>query len=288
MTSDNERTAVQFSYDADPSLGIVKAVAWIKGVEPTQLEPLHDVLDPDALDDVLSLEKDSARAVTFSYEGYDIHVDSHGHVVVRDSSGSIHEKLDQPSNVLVLERDRGHCSEEMCADLLRTEPYDQENVLSVTYSSSQRGRRPVWNRRSNQVPANIGLITVGDFTRSSSQQSTTDGCNPGHIHVDTVPDPSNLSDLGVRISECLSAWEDTENQTVMCFRSLTELLHHVETSYAFRFLHILTARITNAEAVAHYHLDVEAHDEQTVETLKPLFDTVIEIDQTGDWGVESQ
>lgn len=288
MTQEKQRTTVPFSYDDDLSLGVIKAVAWVKGVEPEQLEPLHEVVDPDALDALFNIGKNSAPIVTFSYEGYDVQVDSDGHVVVQESPDSAHEKLDQPSNVLILDQTSDQCSDEVCADLLRVEPYTQENVLSVTYSSSQQGRRPAWNTHSDAKPADIGLITVGDFTRSSSTQSTDGDFTPGQMHVDTVPDPSDLPRLENRISKYLSAWEYTENQTVMCFRSLTDLLQHVETPQAFRFLHILTSHISCTDAVAHYHMQMDVHDEQTVETLKPLFDTVIEVDQTGDWKIRSE
>lgn len=146
----------------------------------------------------------------------------------------------------------------------------------------------MWDGQSGDQPANVGLITVGDFPRSASTQSPSGDVTPDHLQMDTVPDPSDLSKLGVRISERLSAWEDNENQTVMCFQSLTNLLEHVDFHTVFRFLHILTGRITSSGAVAHYHLDVDAHDKETIATLRPLFDTVIEVDQTGDWDVQPQ
>jgi hypothetical protein len=40
------------SFDADesPSHGVVRAIAAVKGVEPTGVDPLYDFIDPDALD----------------------------------------------------------------------------------------------------------------------------------------------------------------------------------------------------------------------------------------------
>lgn len=287
MTPDKQGNAYQFVHDQEPSWSVIEAVAWIKGVETDALAPLNDAIDADALDALFQPGKTGEPTVTFAYAGCDVHVDSDHAIVRRESSDSLHDEFDGAANVLVLETSADRHNHELCSDLLRVEPDDNEDVLSVTFPSRAGDHRAVWSGQVSNHPTNVGLITVGDFNRSASTQSTNDESAPGQIQTDTVPDPSNLSELGVRINERLSAWEDNENQTVMCFRSLTSLLDHVDLQAVFRFLHILTRRITSSGAVAHYHLDVNAHDEETLATLKPLFDTVIEVDQTGDWEVSS-
>lgn len=54
---------------------------------------------------------------------------------------------------------------------------------------------------------------------------------------------------------------------------------------AFRFLHLLTRRLSLAGAIAHFHLDPETCDEKTIETLRPLFDAVLEVDEDGTWSM---
>lgn len=56
----------------EPSEAVVMAVAERKGVGPTEVPPLHDVIDPDALDDVFRGRR-SGR-VTFEYAGYEVTV----------------------------------------------------------------------------------------------------------------------------------------------------------------------------------------------------------------------
>ena len=70
---------------SSPSNRIVTQIAAAEGVEPIDLEPpLHDVVDPDALDRLI----ESARtdvSITFTYRGYRVRVDGTGGVDVTPS-----------------------------------------------------------------------------------------------------------------------------------------------------------------------------------------------------------
>lgn len=70
-----------------PSLRVVQQVAASKGIEPAELEPpLHEILDPDALDTLVrSMTRQpepSAGAVEFVYQDWRVRVDSAGTVDV--------------------------------------------------------------------------------------------------------------------------------------------------------------------------------------------------------------
>jgi len=45
----------------------------------------------------------------------------------------------------------------------------------------------------------------------------------------------------------------------------------------FRFLHVFTGRVQSADALGVFVIDSTAHDQQTMSTLKQLFDGQIEI-----------
>lgn len=59
------------------SYGVVSRVSQAKGVAPDELRPLHDVIDPDALealfDDADGTQIRSGQ-VSFTYEGYAVEV----------------------------------------------------------------------------------------------------------------------------------------------------------------------------------------------------------------------
>ena len=74
---------------------IVNAVAALNGVAFDECEPVYDVIDPDALDAVLTPTTDrSARAlvqVQFSYHGHMITVDSTGEIIIDAPDAPSHE-----------------------------------------------------------------------------------------------------------------------------------------------------------------------------------------------------
>lgn len=68
----------------------------------------------------------------------------------------------------------------------------------------------------------------------------------------------------------------------MCFDSVTSLLQFVNTGVAFRFLHTVTRRIASSGAMAYYHVRPDVLDEQTVATIRILFDHVVTVtDESG-------
>lgn len=48
--TDQSELECAFDVDESPSHGVVRAIAAVKGVEPTDVSPLYDFIDPDALD----------------------------------------------------------------------------------------------------------------------------------------------------------------------------------------------------------------------------------------------
>lgn len=65
---------------------VIRSVASLKGVKPTDIEPLHDVIDPDALNALFqpgSEEFSERRAsVSFPLEGYEVTVYAEGEIVI--------------------------------------------------------------------------------------------------------------------------------------------------------------------------------------------------------------
>jgi hypothetical protein len=66
-----------------------------------------------------------------------------------------------------------------------------------------------------------------------------------------------------------------DGQHVLWFDSVTDLLQYTDLETVFRFLHLTTKRIADVEATGYYHLTADVHDDQTIATLAPLFETVL-------------
>jgi hypothetical protein len=71
----------------DPSQAVVETVAVASDREPKAIEPLYDVVDPDALDSLVgangTVPSRSGPTVTFGFAGYDVSVRGDGTVIVR-------------------------------------------------------------------------------------------------------------------------------------------------------------------------------------------------------------
>jgi len=96
------------------------------------------------------------------------------------------------------------------------------------------------------------------------------------VTVETVGSVGNLTDLGVTLVEQLDTHRGSGAPTTLCFQSLTVLLQRSETDAVYRFLHTLLGHLDGdgAGATAHFHLHERAHDPDTVDQLRPLFDRV--------------
>jgi hypothetical protein len=280
MESDTERPSLSFRYDESPSAGVINAVAWCNGVDLTTLAPLQEVIDVDALDALMDSSQEAAVSVTFDYEGCTVQVTGDGTLTIRGSPHSTQVDPGQARTVLLLAPLESTHDATACNELLSALPSSPTRVLGVTFESTSDDRLETWEF-DGDAPAHISIITVGDFTRSAASRGSEDRRPIDQVRVDTVTDPDDLTMLGLRISDQVSEWDLVDEQPVVCFRSLTALLETTDLERVFRFLHILLGRLSSTGAIAHFHLDPRAHDDETVDTLRPLFDTVLDVDDDG-------
>lgn len=101
--------------------------------------------------------------------------------------------------------------------------------------------------------------------------------------VEYVSSPGDLTGIGIGVSEQLRRFgaSDAEH-TRICFYSLSTLLIYAELETVFRFLHVLSGRVDSIGALGLFALDPTTHDESTVNTLRQLFDGLIEVKLDGE------
>lgn len=92
-----------------------------------------------------------------------------------------------------------------------------------------------------------------------------------------MKNPGDLTALGITLTQYLEEWATHDHSLVVCVDSVTALLQYVDEQTAYRFMHVATNRFRAANAVAHFHLDPDAHSEQTVAKFKSVVDTVVEV-----------
>lgn len=68
------------------SEAVVGRIATYEGIDPAELSPLYDAIDPDALDAFIegADRRETSAEIQFSYHGYTVTVSSDGSVTVDD------------------------------------------------------------------------------------------------------------------------------------------------------------------------------------------------------------
>lgn len=200
---------------------------------------------------------------------------------------SIADLTSEPANVLLLSPSFNSHSDAFCTDLLTAYDADRTALLLVTNTGSADESVRRWTAQGNAPPGVLGIVAMGEYTRSaattSGQTSGASGQTSGAtgLTTETIADPGDLTGVGIEITEQLEQWADGDNQIVACYDSLTVLLQYAPVEKVYQFTHVLTQQMKAAGAVAHYHMDPSAHDDETVYTLLPLFDAVIAFDADG-------
>ncbi len=182
--------------------------------------------------------------------------------------------IQEPSDVLLLGPIWRSVDDAACAGRFASAEARDANILLVTLTEPADERVGVLQNHLEDPPSRIRVVSASD--EHTSDVSIAGPSGEMTLSIYAVDDPSDLPRLGMRIQEA-AAFED-DRPTLVCFHSLTALLQYADTQRVFRFLHIMQNAI---DAETHYHMDANSHNTRTVETLKQLFDAVIEFDGEG-------
>jgi CheY-like chemotaxis protein len=161
---------------------------------------------------------------------------------------------------------KGHA----CLDLLGLDNVEGRNVLLIRYRKMGSERL----RRIAEDAEDVHLISIG------YQQSVPDDISD-LVETTRINDPSELTRLGIVMTRVIGDWDTESFQTVVCLDSLDILLGYKDDRSVFRFLHVLLSKLQSADAISHFHIEPSRDGDQGADTLKPLFDSIITIDDDG-------
>lgn len=106
--------------------------------------------------------------------------------------------------------------------------------------------------------------------------------------VEYVTSPGDLTGIGIGTSEQLRRFAEADAERVrICFHTLSTLLMYSEIETVFRFVHVLTGRVDSIGALGLFAIDPTTHPEGDINTLKQLFDGMIEL-REGEDGPEAR
>lgn len=196
------------------------------------------------------------------------------------SSLPINNHISSSSSILLLAPSHEPPDDSACTDLLTCNPPAETNVLSVTLSASPTERLSVWQRGvGSELPARATIVDA----RQNMTKARLPTSEAGSISVRGVRENPDLYDIGLAIASQLGMWKNTDETTVVCLHSVTTLLAAYDTERVISLITSLNDLCERLGVVAHHHVDPAELDEETVWTLRPLYDAVIEYTPEDGW-----
>lgn len=191
------------------------------------------------------------------------------------------------SNILLLGSRFDAAESDYCSSLLQCAPPHELAAIAVSFSPCPDQLVSKFSEQLGEFPQSFHLVNAGGHTRNSDPEQLFGGDLPAFVErtgcsVRTVGYQGNLTELGVRITECLEEIDDLDGvrATSLCFRSLTPVLVHTDASTVLKFLQVLRGQLATHDVVGHFHLDPAAQDEEVIGLLSTAFDGIV--DFTGD------
>ena len=231
--------------------------------QPTPGAPVRPEPEPDRVSEI---QDESTEAVTESKTETDTGSSTHEH------ERTLLDGFDpQPGDGVLVEcgsqdSRKGHA----CLDLLGVDDVEGRNVLLIRYRQigSERLRRIAEDARD------VHLISIG--YRQSVPNEIDD-----LVETTRISNPSELTRLGIVMTRVIGNWDTDSVETVVCLDSLDILAGYKDERSVFRFLHVLLSKLQSSNAISHFHIDPSGSDTQGADTLKPLFDSIVTIDDDG-------
>ncbi|WP_254523470.1 RAD55 family ATPase [Natrinema caseinilyticum] len=151
------------------------------------------------------------------------------------------------------------------------------SIVVTTKDSADKVLKSFDDHIDGDVEPNLGVV---DCVTKQRGIGTIDD-DP---RIKYASSPVDMTGIGIKLSEFLQEFYETRGLTEnrVLLHSVSTLLMYSDLQTVFRFLHVFTGRIQSADAMGVYVIDSTAHDDQTMNTLKQLFDAVLELEETAD------
>lgn len=155
-------------------------------------------------------------------------------------------------------------------DLLGLTEPGERNVLLIQYRSLPTDALETIATNANQVT----IITIGySQTVPESVSETVKRIN--------INNPNDVTRLGILATGVVKDWAGADAETAVSVDPLDVLFRYKSVEGTFRFLHIFLGKLSNSGSISHFFVNPSASDPRDINTLKPLFDHVLTIDDAG-------
>jgi len=154
------------------------------------------------------------------------------------------------------------------------------NGEGAVFVSNTDGAKRVFEDLGERVDyADRPVAVVDCVTRQQGVNEVRDD-----TQVRYTSSPVDMTGVGIKFSEILEEFYEKQGveRNRVFLDSLSTLLMYSDLQTVFRFLHVFTGRVQSVDGLGLYAIDSSAHDDKTMNTLKQLFDGVIETHEDGE------
>ena len=147
------------------------------------------------------------------------------------------------------------------------------SVIVTTRDSSDRVLADLETLLDDPEGTDLGIVDCVTNHQGRSAQDST--------RVKYTSSPVDMTGVGIKFSEFVEEFVTDRDlaQNRILLDSLSTLLMYSDLQTVFRFMHVFTSRIENADAIGVHVIESTAHGTEALNTLKQLFDGVIEVDE---------
>jgi KaiC/GvpD/RAD55 family RecA-like ATPase len=147
------------------------------------------------------------------------------------------------------------------------------SVIITTRDSSDRVLSDFRSLLDDPDNANIGVVDCVTKHQGRSASDTE--------LVKYASSPLDMTGIGIKFSEFVEEFYTERNvtQNRVLVDSLSTLLMYSDLQTVFRFMHVLTSRIEDADAIGIHVIESTAHDQEALNTLNQLFDGIVEVER---------
>jgi KaiC/GvpD/RAD55 family RecA-like ATPase len=176
----------------------------------------------------------------------------------------------EPGTNLLLSGPAMTGKQSLALDILAEGTGNDEGAIIVT--TKDTADRVLENYRTRTDIESAPIAIVDCVTR---QQGVSDAVEDERVKY--ASSPVDMTGIGIKLSEVLQEFYQERNieRNRVMLHSLSTLLMYSDLQTVFRFLHVFTGRVQSVDGLGLFAIDASAHDDQTMNTLKQLFDGVI-------------
>jgi hypothetical protein len=164
-----------------------------------------------------------------------------------------------PGTSLVITGER-RATHEAVVDILAEA---SEPSILVTTNASAHDAIAEFEARDALANRQVGIIDC------TAQESTdTEAATP----VRFLGSPGDLTGISLEFAKLVKEFQAKNGRLRVGFSTISTMLMYTDTETVFRFLHVVTSRIQTGDWLGVFTLDPGMHDDQTVNTVRAVFD----------------